>query len=249
MKRISLLVPALLLAAGCVPPPREEDEIAKTFRMIEEAKRTRSTEWPPRNVLVSIERIELFEGSELDARALAGYADGNVRVVAGSRRGGLARAGVELGYANDGFWAALAAARESGRRARRTRAEVVVMPGRAAYLTVASNRPVPVLEILTPEGRTTVWRNASVGTHLTAIPRVAGERLFEIELYPAFSRAGAGGLVAQTHLATRVRVPEGRGLVLAENTRAGTHVSRALFGGSAGREKSRTVLVVTARGM
>jgi hypothetical protein len=243
-----MIAAAFLLAAGCQPPPEKEDEIGRTMRMIEEAKRGPQPGTPVgNNVYIRVERLTAAEREAAGLAALWKYANGRVTV---SGRDGLGGGGVRLAAAGPEFEAQANAWSRGARSASRTTEEIMVMSGAEGHLWIGRSVMVPVLNIVTESGRTVVLERARVGAALRVRPRTLDDGRIELELQPEFSALEgpeAGRTYAVTALTSRVTVAPGQRLVLggSQSMREGS-AAAGLFGFSSAGDRASTIVTVRA---
>jgi type II secretory pathway component GspD/PulD (secretin) len=216
--RVSILAGTVLalMVVGCQPAPEKEDEIQKTMRMIEEAKRgtAGASGAQGRNVYVSIERLRVAGEDAAGLGGLWRFASGRVTV---SGSDGLGGGGVRLGLAGPEFEAKLSAYARKTRQASRTTEEIMVAPGAEGFLFVGREVLVPVLRLKTAAGTVEVLQQARVGASLKVLPRILEDGRIELQLSPHFSVVEAGKrgrTVSVTAMTTRVVVKPGERLVL-----------------------------------
>jgi hypothetical protein len=239
---------AALLAAGCQSAPREEDEIQKTMRMIEEAKRgTAGAKGEGRNVYVSVERLRVAVDEAAGLGGLWRFASGRVTL---SGSDGLGGGGVRLGLAGPEFDAEVAAWARKARSASRTTEEIMVAPGAEGFLFVGREVLVPVLRLRTASGTMEVLQQTRLGAALRVVPRVLEDGRLELELSPYFSVAGGGGAarsISVTAMSTRVVVRPGERLVLgASSSVEQGSATGALFGFDSRGSRTSTLVTVKA---
>jgi type II secretory pathway component GspD/PulD (secretin) len=249
---MALLFAALagLLAGGCQGAPEKEDEIQKTMRMVEEAKRGTQGGAPGatgRNVYVSIERLRAAGEEAAGLGGLWRYAPGRVSL-AGSD--GLGSGGVRLGLASAEFEAQVSAWARKARSASRTSEEILVASGAEGFLFVGREVLVPVLRLRSAGGAVEVLQQARVGASLRVVPRLLDDGRIELELSPRFEVLegdGRGRSISVTAMTTRVIVRPGERLVLgASSSLEEGSVAGALFGFDSRGGHSSTVMTVRA---
>jgi type II secretory pathway component GspD/PulD (secretin) len=237
---------AALALCGCEPQPAQEDEIQKTMRMVEEARRGRK---PGRsgNVYISVERVQVSASEAAGLATLWRYARGRVTVGGG---GGLARGGLRLGMAGNDFAARLSAYARSARSLRRTTSEITVLSGYEGRLEVGRSVVVPVLRFVGSSGRAVVLERATLGTALTVRPRVLNDGSIELDLAPHFTVLGGGrarNTYAVSSMRSRVVVRPGQKLVIGASSSAKQgSVGAGLFGFDSSGRKSATLITVKA---
>jgi hypothetical protein len=235
---------ALVAFCGCQPQQAEEDEIQKTLRMAEQAKRQAAGRTAGGNVYVSVERLRVSEREAQHLAALWKYTSARVRVSGGNR---LSSGGVRLGLAGGDFAAGVSACARSAATLHRSSAEIAVLSGYRGYLWVGRSLLVPELRLVAGSGRAVVLRRARLGAALEVRPRFLPGGDIELELAPFFSELDSGSRHLVESMRTRVIVRPGQILVLgaSSDSRRGS-VSSALFNCGRAGGRSRTLITVRA---
>ncbi len=240
---------AVFVLCGCEPQQAEEDEIQKTMRMAEEARRqTRSGKGgKSSNVYVSVERIQVATRDAAGLGALWRHTSGRLTVTGGN---GLSRGGVRIGLAGENFATQLSACARSARSMHRSTAELTVLSGYSGYMWTGRSVLVPELRIVTSSGEAVVLRRQRLGTALVVRPRILPDGKIELELQPYFAVGGStasGRKHTVSAMRTRVVVAPGQKLVIGSSTSAsGSSVGSGLFGYDSAGKKVATIITVTA---
>jgi len=245
-KAVLLSALGVLVLCGCEPRQAEEDEIQKTLRMAEEARRqTRPGRGgKSNNVYISVERVQVAARDAAGLGALWEFTSGRLAVSGGN---GLARGGVRLGMAGSDFEARLSACARRAKTLRRTSTDITVLSGYQGYLWVGRSVMVPELRIISSSGEAVVLRRARLGTALLVRPRVLADGNIELELSPFFSAPKSGRKFTISAMRTRVVVKPGQKLVLgADSSSRRGSVAAGLFGYSSSGSRAATIVTVRA---
>ena len=131
-------------------------------------------------------------------------------------------------------------------RSERSRASILTVADTPALLEVGVARPATAIA-LEPGGPVLVAAGSFVGTSIEAVVSPAGDGEATLRITPYFSQRGGGGAVAVTEMATTVRVPLGRPVVIGSTNVEQDSVARTILSrrNESGREEAVLILTVT----
>ena len=194
------------------------------------------------NVAITIDKIGTEVQTANEASLAFRYADENVVVQSPATK--LARRnGIRIGVARGNWRAQLDAATRRVRRTSRESMFIVVLSGEQGQILMGSDVYVTRLGYWGPRGYKVLLERGFVGRALVVRPRILGNGMVEVELWPRFTARGRRGAIDVTELATKVVVRDGQSVVIGGLSGASDDVGTVLFGVGA-RTRSHTMTMV-----
>ena len=194
------------------------------------------------NVAITIEKVGASAQTADEASLAFRYADENVVVQSPGTK--LARRnGIRVGVARGNLRTQLDAATRRVQHTTRDAMFIVVTSGQEGQILMGSDVYVQSLVYLTPYGQRVLAERGFVGRSLVVRPRILGDGMVEVELWPRLIVRGQRGALDVTDLATKVVVRDGQSLVIGGIAGASEDVGAVLFG-VGGRTRSHTMTMV-----
>ncbi|MHC5113912.1 MAG: hypothetical protein ACYTGP_05735 [Planctomycetota bacterium] len=236
----------IAFVAGCPdssPPPAREDTFTQAQRMIDDA---RNLPVPEGNFRIDVERVWLQESDAAAIDSMFTYRDSNHAARVGRRN---PDAGFRVVVGGDHFRREFSATLSQVKSSRREQQMIVTMPDYPASIAVGRVRHGIPVNLGRRRGIIVVPQGQFVGASLQVMVSNPGGGEVDVELVPVYSGLGPGGSnVALTEMATTVRVPLGRPVLIGSTTRDEETVARSLLSRSSQRVNEQAVIVLTVSG-
>jgi len=194
------------------------------------------------NVAITIEKVGASAQMANEASLAFRYADESVVVQSPGTK--LARRnGIRVAVARGNLRTQLDAATRRVGRTTREAMFIVVMSGQEGQILMGSDVYVQRLVYATPYGQRVLAERGFVGRSLVVRPRILGNGMVEVELWPRLTVRGRRGALDVTELATKVVVRDGQSVVIGGLSGASEDVGAVLFG-IGGRTRSHTMTMI-----